>query len=467
MNPVRPVIAVLDDDILVAKTIGRYLRTLGADLSIHSDPNEFLDKLKDSTFDIVISDLQMPGTDGFEILAAVREHHPATEVIVITGHADKDAAIRALKAGAYDFFEKPVDEEELLQTIRRTVRYREVLNERNRFASQVTYLTETVASGMGLDAFVGSAPGMKQLLGELASLQKTDKTSVLIMGESGTGKELAARAIHFGGQRAKRPFVPVNCSAIPESLAESTLFGHMKGSFTGATADKKGSFQLAHGGTLFLDEIGDMPAAVQTKLLRVLEDHVVTPVGASRGEPVDVRIVAATNASLDEKIQAKAFRSDLYYRLAAFVVRMPALRDHPEDIPPLASHFIHKFSTDMGIREPTLSEDAAKHLSDYTFPGNVRELRNLMERALIVAAGARSIRPEHIHLMSLSGTPTATPPRVEASPAATAASMPLNLEEAEKLIIQKAMTEAGGNVSHAARLLGISRANLYRKLPQA
>lgn len=464
MSQAKPVIAVLDDDENVARTISRYLRQLGAEISLHTNPRTFLAQLKETHFDIVISDLQMPDVDGFQVLEAVRQAQPTTEVIVITGHADKESAIRALKAGAYDFFEKPVDEEDLLQTISRTVRYRDAIRERNHLASQVSFLTETIAGGAGLEAFIGAAPPMQQLIASLASVQKTDKTAVLIMGESGTGKELAARAIHYGSQRAKRPFVPVNCSAIPEALAESILFGHLRGSFTGATTDKKGSFQLAHGGTLFLDEIGDMPAAVQTKLLRVLEDHMVTPVGSNRSEPVDVRIVAATNASLDEKIQTKAFRQDLYYRLAAFVIQMPPLRDHREDIPALATHFIHRFAAEMGVREPTLSDAARDILCRYHFPGNVRELRNLIERAMIAAAGGKAIQPEHIQIMGLPGAATSMP---GGQSAPTTEAIPLNLADAEKLLVQRAMTEAAGNVSQAARLLGISRANLYRKLPKA
>jgi DNA-binding NtrC family response regulator len=293
-------------------------------------------------------------------------------------------------------------------------------------------------------------------------LQNFSSVNVLITGESGTGKELVARAIHFGSPRTSGPFVAVNCVAIPADLAESILFGHTRGAFTGATMDRKGYFELADGGTLFLDEIGDMPAALQAKLLRVLEDGRITPLGGTREKKVDVRVVAATNADLQSSIAAGTFRQDLYFRLAQFPVHLAPLRERPEDIPLLALHFLHLFATEMGTSIPAVDPAVMSVLSRYPFPGNVRELKNVIERALIESSGGQ-VRPEHIYITKTDLPISRTAPSTILSTELTA-DLPLNLEAAENLLIKRALSETGGNIAEAARLLGINRTRIYRKL---
>ncbi len=296
---------------------------------------------------------------------------------------------------------------------------------------------------------------------DIDRLHQFSNTSVLITGESGTGKELIARAIHFGSARARAPFIPVNCAAIPADLAESMLFGHAKGAFSGATSNHRGYFQLASTGTIFLDEIGDMPSALQAKLLRVLEDAMVTAVGSSAPLKVDVRVIAASNACLQERIAGGTFREDLYFRLARFTVTAPPLRDRLEDIPLLAFHFLRLFAAEMGIKAPLLGQEALNALTAYDYPGNVRELKNIIERALI-ESGENIILPKHLRF-----TPRSAPPAIHAprgDKAGVAASLPLNLAEAEEILIQRALQETGGNIASAARLLGVHRTRIYRKL---
>jgi DNA-binding NtrC family response regulator len=396
------------------------------------------------------------------VLREVKKHSPATDVIIVTGSADKESAIRALKLGAFDFFEKPVAGTDLTETVQRTLRYRAVTQERDRLAEQVSLLSRREAETWGLQVFVGQSQAVKKCLQDVRLVQRTDKTAVLITGESGTGKELVARAIHYGGTRSARPFIPVNCSAVPSELAESMLFGHLRGSFTGATADKKGCFELAHGGTLFLDEIGDMAPDMQTKLLRVLEDGMITPVGGGAARRVDVRIVAATNADLDARIAAGSFRTDLFYRLARFRIVLPPLRERKADIPLLAEHFAALFASEMGFPSPRVTPEAMEALTRHDYPGNVRELRNVVERALI-ESGGREISPEYVHL---SGPPErAARSACEPPPGIRADGLPsLDLRETEKALIGQAMKTANGNLSEASRRLGISRQKLYRKL---
>jgi DNA-binding NtrC family response regulator len=314
-----------------------------------------------------------------------------------------------------------------------------------------------------LDGFVGESPHLRRIVADIERLQQFGKTGVLITGESGTGKELVARAIHHHSPRAAGPFIPVNCVAVPADLAESLFFGHLKGSFTGATADRKGHFENADGGTLFLDEIGDMPATLQAKLLRVLEDGEITPIGGTKPLKVDVRVLAATNANLQAKIDAGEFRQDLYFRLARYSVQTPPLRERTEDLSSLASHFLSLFSAEMGLTPPALSPDAAAALQRYSFPGNVRELKNIMERALILSGG-KIIQCEHLQLPREAIVPENN---TKISATAGLRDLPLNLEEAEQLLIQRALEQTGGNVAEAARLLDVNRSRIYRRFPSS
>ncbi|MDP6525345.1 MAG: sigma-54 dependent transcriptional regulator [Kiritimatiellia bacterium] len=458
-------VAVVDDNKRVVDTITAFLNHIQCNVRGYTNASACLDDLATHPSDIVVTDIRMPGMDGISLLRKIKETYPETDVITVSGNAEKSDAIHALKLGAFDFFEKPVDGDELIETIKRTVRYRSLLRERNQYAEQLSFLSRREARKWGIKAFVGKAPEIKKCIKEIRLLQRADRTSVLVTGESGTGKELVARAIHFGGPRSARPFVPVNCSAVPKELAESTLFGHTRGSFTGATADRKGCFKMADGGTLFLDEIGDMPADMQTKLLRVLEDGIVTPVGGASGSHVDVRVVAATNANLHARIASGSFRTDLYYRLGSFQINVPPLRDRREDIPQLADHFLSTISEEMGLPNPGVTPETLSVLQNHGYPGNVRELKNILERALI-ESGGREIVPSHIHLQKVGeiAAPAASLHATDTSLKIDEAETPLNLQQMESMVVRRAMHAADGNVSAAARLLGISRPKLYRKL---
>jgi len=460
-------VAILDDDQRVALTIRTFLKPLMCDSCTYSEPQQCLDAIAQQPVDILITDLCMPGMSGLEVLEQVKKTSPETDVIVITGTAGKDEAIRALKLGAFDFFEKPVDQDEITMTISRTLRYRQIERERNLLAAQVSLLSEQERERCGVSGMVSHSPAMKKIMQDVKLVCGAPNTSVLITGESGTGKELIARAIHYRSARVSHSFVPINCSAVPPDLAESALFGHVRGAFTGAVAERKGCFELADGGTLFLDEIGDMPPAMQTKLLRVLEDGEVTPVGGPKARQVDVRIVAATNADIAEKIDSGKFRSDLYYRLAGFTIALPPLRQRKVEIPLLTEHFIRLISKEMGFPCPAIDDQALAVLDGYHFPGNIRELRNIIERALIESRGD-TIHAGHIHCGSLTAGAHQTdgndgkkthPPSMPPLDG-----LPVNLKDAEAVVIRQALASAGGNIAEAARILGVNRPKLYRMM---
>ncbi|MEO7932133.1 MAG: sigma-54 dependent transcriptional regulator [Chthoniobacterales bacterium] len=424
--------------------------------------------------DLILLDVMMPGSNGFEICRELKRHAATRDipVIFITARAETASILNGFRVGGVDYILKPFEAEEVLirvETHLKIARLTRDLMQKNRELAQeierrersdarLSTITDREDERWGMTGFVGESQTMRKILGDIERLQPFANTSVLITGESGTGKELVARAIHHDSTRAKGPFVAVNCVAIPNELAESMFFGHLRGSFTGATADRKGYFELAHGGTLFLDEIGDMPATLQAKLLRVLEDGLVTPIGATQAKKVDVRVLAATNADLDAQIGSGAFRRDLYFRLARYTVETPPLRQRREDIPLLATHFLKVFAIEMGLRPPALSPEALKALAACDFPGNVRELKNLIERALI-ASGGGAIELAHLHL---SATPTHQK-EVQLESKILVGDLPLNLEKAEEVLIERALAQTGGNVAEAARLLGVNRSRIYRR----
>lgn len=457
------VVAVLDDDRRVGSMITKFLEQHGFRTRTYDKPENCLANQKKNPVDIIITDLRMPCIDGIEVLKAVKEITPDTDVIMVTGNADKNVAIQALRLGAFDFFEKPVNADELIETVKRTVRYQTLLRERNRYADQVSQMSRREAGRWGIEGFVGQAPAVLKLIEDVRLLQKATDIPVLVTGESGTGKELVARAIHAQSERSGRPFVPVNCSALPHDLAESLLFGHMKGSFTGATADRIGCFEQADGGTLFLDEIGDMPPLVQVKLLRVLEDGNITPVGASRARHVSVRVIAATNADLHNKTAKGDFREDLYFRLSGFVLHLPSLRERRDDIPLLAEHFANRIATEMGLSQVQMDETVIAALKAYVYPGNVRELKNIIERALIVSGG--TITTEHLHFLNIKRRPASENGATKVSGEVVLAEAEgSTMADGEKLMIERALRESGGNVAKAARRLNINRTKLYRKM---
>ncbi|HEY5743380.1 MAG TPA: sigma-54 dependent transcriptional regulator [Terrimicrobiaceae bacterium] len=435
---------------------------------------------------LILLDVIMPDRDGFLVCRALKQN-PATReipVLFVSARDETESLLRGFREGAVDYIPKPFQAEEVIvrvhthlkltrlshellqrnRELEEEMERREAAEKGRRIANErLSALSEQEVERWGLTCFVGRSGLVKKVISEIRRLHQFSNTNVLIAGESGTGKELVARAIHHSSRRAKGPFVPVNCVAIPADLAESMLFGHVKGSFTGALAERKGWFELADGGTLFLDEIGDMPSGLQAKLLRVLEDGEIVPVGASRSRRVDVRIVAATNANLDEKMMQGIFRKDLYFRLAHYTVAMPSLRERSEDIPLLVSHFLEVFAREMGIARASLTPKAMECLMGYSFPGNVRELKNVIERALI-QSGGQAIEPAHIHLMH--GSPCKIPVSPETR-LQSSSDLPLNLDAAEHALIQRALREADGNVAEAARLLGVNRSRIYRRFHQS
>ena len=434
--------------------------------------------------DVVLLDIMMPEIDGYETCRRLKRN-PVTAgipVIFITARDMKEDIVAGFDAGGVDYITKPFQEEEVIARVETHVRMNRLADElatrndelrrknteleeeverRQQLKGQLSVLSQREAEHWGLEGFVGHSPLIKEIFQHIRLMQDNPLTSVLISGESGTGKELVARAIHFGGARRDAPFVPVNCAAMPGDLAESMLFGHVRGAFTGANTDRVGFFETAHGGTLFLDEIGDMPVALQGKLLRVLEDGQVWRVGASEGRQVDVRLLAASNVDLQARIQDGQFRQDLYFRLARFTVVAPPLRERTEDIPLLAQHFLQLFAEEMGCERPALTAPATARLRDYAFPGNVRELKNVIERALIECGGG-DIEPRHLHLLSGSGTAIAG----GSADGAGGEEFPMDLDRAAELaqilVLERAMATCRGNVSEVARLLGTSRNKIYR-----
>ena len=435
--------------------------------------------------DLILLDVMMPAMDGYEVCRLLQQDDRTRDipVIFVTAQERTEGALAGFQAGAVDYITKPYRDKEVLarvETHLRLSRLTRVLESKNReletknaelqgeitqrqkLKSELSMISEREAERWGLEGFVGQSATIQRIFKEIRLLQESAATSVMITGESGTGKELIARAIHFGSDRRENSFVPVNCAAMPANLAESMLFGHLRGSFTGADSDRVGYFEMAHEGTLFLDEVGDMPLDLQAKLLRVLEDGEIWRIGEQQGRTVDVRVVAATNANLQSQIQDGAFRQDLYYRLARFPVEAPPLRQRREDIPLLAQHFLGQFAREMGREESALSPEAADRLTWYNFPGNVRELKNIIERALI-ESGGEEIRGHHLHL--------STEGPVEAVDGATAgdplpADLPLSLELAELWVIKRAIARCNGNISEAARLLGTHRNRIYRAIAQ-
>ena len=494
-DPTREKILIVDDIPANLNVLRQALEAEGYDLLFATEGETALKVAARAMPDLILLDIIMPGMDGFEVCRQLKKNQSTKDipVVFITAMRETEEVVEGFRVGGVDYITKPFEKEEVLarvETHLTNARLTKALLQRNRELQgeiarreqaeadrqtadeRFSLISEQEAQRWGIAGFVGQSKTIGKILAEILKLQTTGTMSVLIQGESGTGKELIARAIHFGGPRAKGPFIPVNCSAIPSELAESLFFGHVKGAFTGANKDKKGYFELADGGTLFLDEIGDMPLGLQAKLLRVLEDGCVIPIGGTHEKHVDVRILAATNADLQSRMAEGAFRSDLYYRLAGFTVDVPPLRDRPEDIPLLASHFLSLFATEMGIQKPALTQDALDTLMAYPFPGNVRELKNIIERALIESGGEK-IQPQHLHFVHRLDD-TSSPAGMSSPPwrgrgwvdkkMAVAQELPLNFEEAEMLLIQRALAQTDGNISEAARLLGINRSRIYRRL---
>lgn len=495
-------ILIIDDVSTNVRLLADVLEPAGYEILVACDGETGLRIAQRARPHLILLDVMMPQMDGLTVCRHLRELTDVdlanTPIIFITALNDRENIVEGFRAGAVDYITKPFHSEEVRVRVRHHLRLHRLscdLNEKNtllqhrmieleqtlqrlahetQLREQTEQNLQTVGDRLnifseremkhwGIAGFISRSRTMERILSDIRKLHQNATTNVLITGESGTGKELIARAIHFGSPRAKGPFIPVNCVAITAELAESSFFGHTKGSFTGATADRKGFFELADGGTLFLDEIGDMPLGLQAKLLRVLEDGVVRAVGAQKDFHTNVRVLAATNADIESKIAAGSFRQDLYYRLARFHVRLPPLRERSTDIPLLVRHFLTLFATEMGIRAPTIHAHTLDMLTEYAFPGNVRELKNIIERALIQSGGS-IILPRHLDLPVKK--PALQPSKALSATEENTTEIPLNLREAEKCLVKRALSTSRGNVAKAARLLGVHRARIYRLLPE-
>src|SRR6516162_1454629 len=434
-----PRILIVDDEPGIRQSLKGVFEDEGFSTETVSTGEDCLRKLDEDSYDLVLLDIWLPGIDGLETLRTLREKSPLTHVIMISGHATIATAVIATKLGAFDFIEKPLSLEHTLLTARNALAHRrlEQVNDLLRHQLEERF------------NIVGESIPIKALRKQIAIVAPTN-SRVLIYGESGTGKELVSRNIHFMSNRSSAPFIEVNCAAIPEELIESELFGHTKGSFTGASESKKGKFELADGGTLFLDEIGDMSIKTQAKVLRVLEEQSFQPIGAPAGIRVDVRVITATNKNLQSEIAAGRFREDLFYRLNVIPFFVPPLRERREDIPILARYFMTVFSAEHGRGPKDFSSEALDMLVDYSWPGNVRELRNEIER-LVIMVQDDTIQAQDLSLPNGSG-----PSRASTLHEARA--------QYEREFILSKLKENNWNISQTARLLGLERSYLYRKM---
>jgi DNA-binding NtrC family response regulator len=442
----RERILIVDDDESVAMLFKRILEKEGYEVESASSGEEALGRLEAQWFDLVVSDLRMPGLDGLEFLRRAKLSNPSVPCIVLTGYATVDSAVAAMKEGAHDYLTKPINNDEMKLVVKKAL-------EVHRLVREVERLRQSLGSESSFGNILGKSKAMRGLFRLIRQVAHSQAT-ILVFGESGTGKELVARSIHQHSPRRDRPFVAIDCGALPETLLESELFGHVRGSFTGAISNKKGLFEEAHGGTLLLDEIGGTSLAFQSKLLRVLQENEIRPVGSSKSIRVDVRVIAATNRDLKAAVKEGTFREDLYYRLAVIPIVLPPLRERREDIPLLANHFVAKYCEKNRLEPKRLSAKALKLLIDHPWPGNVRELENVIERAVLTSPG-REIDP---------GTLFPEPERREESPQALRQAIRTAMEILEKRKIIEATEKAGGIRAEAARILGISRATLYNKL---
>ncbi|MBI3679212.1 MAG: sigma-54-dependent Fis family transcriptional regulator [Acidobacteria bacterium] len=440
-------ILVIDDEPGIRQSLTGVLEDEGYEVRAVKTAEEGLQELARHPYDVVLMDIWLPGIDGLEALLRIQEIplDDRPTVVMISGHGTIETAVKATKLGAFDFLEKPLTLQKITVVVKNAIQQRRLELEVQRLKEETGYGPE----------IIGDSVPMKALRQQLKLMAGTNGR-VLIYGESGTGKELVAHAIHAMSPRAAEPFVEVNCAAIPESLIESELFGHRKGSFAGALEDKSGKFEKAHGGTLFLDEVGDMSLKTQAKVMRVLEEQRFEPVGASEFAQVDVRVIAATNKNLEVEIEKGNFREDLFYRLNVIPFHVPPLRERAEDIPLLADYFLKEFIRAYGRKPKELTPEAYQVLLDYHWPGNVRELKNLMERIVIMNPQTR-IDARHIPLSPARRS-------VFERPMDFFGSLQEVREAAEREYILKKLEETGGNVSRAAELLGLERSNLYRKM---
>jgi DNA-binding NtrC family response regulator len=442
-------ILIVDDEKGQRDILEAILTREGYQVTLHQGGREALAELERKEFDLILTDLKMQGMSGMDLLNTVLAQDPRQCVIMMTAHGTVDSAVEAMKKGAFDYLEKPLDRDNLLVTLRRAFEHIRLLNEN-------TILHKQLRDTIPLPDIIGDHPKIREVYRVVNKIAPTSST-VLIYGESGTGKELVSRAIHELSPRRDNPFLAINCAAIPETLMESELFGHEKGSFTGATAREIGIFEAARSGTVFLDEIGEMSVAMQAKLLRAIQEKEIRRVGGKVNLPVDVRIISATNKDLESEIRSGKFREDLYYRLNVMRINLPPLRERGNDLPVLADFFLKKYRESTGLQVMSISKPALKLLMNYSWPGNVRQLESIIERGVMMAEGD-SIQPEDLPAEILGNDSPAGALRFDLPPEG------ISIEQLERELITKAMDRSGGVIAKAAPLLGISYKTLQYRL---
>jgi two-component system response regulator HydG len=451
MNGEQLRVLIIDDEAFHAETVAESLERVGYECVIATSGSEGAKKIQEEEFDVILTDLRMEDMDGLAIVRKAKEDLPDAEVVVITGHGDVKTAVEAIKLGAANYLTKPVDLSELRAIVARAA-------ERLRLAQANRALLRQLNERFGFEGVIGNSSRMHEVLAKLRDIAPTSAT-VLIHGETGTGKELVAKAIHTNSPRKNKPFVAMNCSALNENLLEDELFGHEAGSFTGADRMRKGRFEFANGGTLFLDEVGDMPANLQAKLLRVLENKEVFRIGSNEAIKVNVRLLSATNRDLEVAVANGSFRQDLYFRLKVVTIKLPPLRERREDIPLLAAHFLKEFNQLHGKRVKGIAEPVRKAMATYDWPGNVRELRNLIESMVVQdhdgILGMDDIQEgDSLRRLPLSDNHAPGPSNLVGRP----------LSEVERYYIEQTLELTGGNRVEASRLLGIGERTLYRMI---
>ncbi len=443
-------ILVADDEEEIRYMLRLHLDREGFEVATADDGSQALERLRTGAFDCVLCDLVMPETTGMQVLEALADAGDPTPVILMSAHADVDTALQAVKLGAVDYIPKPFRTEEVLFRLRKAIQQTEL-------AAEVTRLREAVGEQLNFDGILTRSKAMQQVFNTIRKVADY-KTTVLLQGESGTGKELVARALHFNSVRSARPFIAVNCGAIPENLLESELFGHVRGAFTDATRTRRGLFEEADRGTLFLDEIGELPMSLQVKLLRVLQESEIRRVGDSKTMPVDVRVVAATIRDLGTEVKNGGFREDLYYRLNVLNLPLPPLRERRGDIPALVEHFVDKFNTRLGTRITGVDGPTMKLLVQYAWPGNVRELENAIERAMVLADASQ------LTVEDLAPRIRESQDRIRQTLASGELSIKKTTRIIEEELITRALTKTGGNRTRASELLEISHIALLYKI---
>jgi len=445
-------ILVVDDEEIVVRSCLRILG--GGDYTVDAARSgaEALQKIEQAPCDVIVLDIMMPDIDGIEVLQRVKEAHPDIEVVMVTGLSQIETAVRSMKLGAFDYLPKPFDPDQLKLAVERALERRRLLQENLGLASEVS-------SKYRFENIIGSSPRMQEMFRLIARCAPTN-TTVLLTGESGTGKELVARAIHYNSLRKERPFVPVDCTSLSENLLESELFGHVKGAFTGAVANKRGLFEVASGGTLFLDEVANISLAIQAKLLRVIQEREFKAVGDTRTQSTDIRLIAATNKDLRALVAEGSFRDDLFYRINIFPIEIPPLRERREDVAALAFHFLRTFSQELGKEVTEISGGAMNVLLNHAWPGNVRELENTLHRAVILATD-KVIRKAHlVSLVTPSAQTAADVPRTgDQLKRIKKAAREKSVEHIEKAFVLEALRRNAWNVTRSAEQTGMQRAN--------